>query len=131
MIYGQIEYLLINWLGHLLSLTRSIQTPKRGQVVSLFFHRLIKRCSVDGAFPNMSQIISIYLQKRAYKQSNHWHCQCWNLIKLWVSDPLPVSKLTATHCVKSVCIRNFSGPNVGKYGPEKLRIRTLFSQWVK
>ena len=44
------------------------------------------------------------------------------------------------HCVKSVYIRNFSGPyfpafglnterpNAGKYGPEKLRIRTLFTQ---
>ena len=32
------------------------------------------------------------------------------------------------HYVKSVCIRSFSGPNAGKYGPEKLRIRTLFKQ---
>ena len=37
--------------------------------------------------------------------------------------------------MKSVCIRSFSGqyllvlnPNVGKYGPEKFRIRTLFTQ---
>ena len=35
-----------------------------------------------------------------------------------------------------VCIRSFPGPyfpvyglNTGKYGPEKLRIRTLFTQW--
>ena len=40
------------------------------------------------------------------------------------------------HCVKSVHIRSFFGPyfpafglNTGKYGPEKLRIRTLFTQW--
>ena len=42
------------------------------------------------------------------------------------------------HCVKRVCIRSFSGtyfpafgvniPNAGKYGPEKLRIRTLFTK---
>ena len=52
------------------------------------------------------------------------------------------------HCMKSVCIRSFSGPyfsvfglnterygvilriqpNAGKYGPEKLRIWTLFTQ---
>ena len=32
------------------------------------------------------------------------------------------------HCVKSVRIRSFSGPNAGKYGPEKLRIRTLCTQ---
>ena len=47
-------------------------------------------------------------------------------------------------CVKSVHNRRFSGPhcpafghsylsvfspNAGKYGPEKLRIRTLFTQW--
>ena len=39
-------------------------------------------------------------------------------------------------CVKSEQIRSFSGqcfpvfiPNTGKYGPEKLRIWTLFTQW--
>ena len=32
------------------------------------------------------------------------------------------------HCVKSVRIRSFSGPNVRKYGPEKLRIGTLLTQ---
>ena len=53
--------------------------------------------------------------------------------------------IKSDHCVKSVRIRSFSGlyfptfglnteryfvlsPNVGKYGPEKLRIRTLFTQ---
>ena len=42
--------------------------------------------------------------------------------------------LLASHCVKSVRIRNYSGPylsvfssNAGKYGPELLRIRTLFT----
>ena len=47
------------------------------------------------------------------------------------------------HCVKSVHIRSFSGPyfpafrlnterywNARKYGPEKPRIGTLFTQWV-
>ena len=34
-----------------------------------------------------------------------------------------------SHCLKSVHIRSFSNPNVGKYGPEKLRIRTLFTQY--
>ena len=29
-----------------------------------------------------------------------------------------------------VLIRGFSGPNVGKYGPEKLRIWILFSQYL-
>ena len=33
------------------------------------------------------------------------------------------------NCVKSVRIRSFSGPNARKYRPEKLRIRTLFTQW--
>ena len=39
------------------------------------------------------------------------------------------------HCVKNVRIRNFSGPhfpavvvNTGKNGPEKVLIRTLFTQ---
>ena len=34
--------------------------------------------------------------------------------------------MSGYHCVKSVCIRSFSSPNAGKYGPEKLQIRTLF-----
>ena len=33
------------------------------------------------------------------------------------------------HRVKSVRILSFSGPNTGKYDPEKLRIPTLFTQW--
>ena len=40
------------------------------------------------------------------------------------------------HCVKSVCIRSYSGPhfpvfspNAGKCGPAYLQIRTLFTQW--
>ena len=41
---------------------------------------------------------------------------------------------TEVHCVKAVRIRSFLvifSPNAGKYGPEKLRIRTLFTQrWV-
>ena len=51
-------------------------------------------------------------------------------------------KIAPAHCVKSVRIRSSSGPYfpafglnterysvAGKYGPEKLRIRTLFTQW--
>ena len=38
-------------------------------------------------------------------------------------------RMITTHCVKSVRIRSFSGPNAGKYRLEKLRIRTLFTQW--
>ena len=35
------------------------------------------------------------------------------------------------HCVKSVQIRSFfSGPNTGKCGPEKLRIRKLFMHCI-
>ena len=32
------------------------------------------------------------------------------------------------YCVKRVCIRNYPGPNTKKWGPETLRIRTLFMQ---
>ena len=32
--------------------------------------------------------------------------------------------------VKSVRIRSFSGPNAEKYGPEKLRMRTLHAVFV-
>ena len=44
------------------------------------------------------------------------------------------------YCVKSVRIRSFSGRNfptfglntdAGKHGPEKLQIRTLFTQWKR
>ena len=34
------------------------------------------------------------------------------------------------HRVKNVPIRNFSGPNAGKYGPEKLQIRTPLTHCV-
>ena len=34
----------------------------------------------------------------------------------------------STHYEISARIRNFPGPNAGKYGPEKLRIQTLFTQ---
>ena len=38
------------------------------------------------------------------------------------------------HCVlilsQSVRIRNYSGPNAGKLGPEQLRMRTLFMQCI-
>ena len=44
-------------------------------------------------------------------------------------------KILGLHCVKSARIWSFSGPyfpvfspNAGKYGPEKLRIGTLFTQ---
>ena len=45
-----------------------------------------------------------------------------------------LSYLYHIHCVKSVHIWNFPVfsvfiPNVGKYGPEKLRIQALFTQW--
>ena len=40
-----------------------------------------------------------------------------------------VINLVLTHCVKSVRIRSFSGPYFpAKEGPEKLRIRTLFTE---
>ena len=31
--------------------------------------------------------------------------------------------------MKNVRIRSFSGPDAAKYGPEKIRIRTQFTQW--
>ena len=45
--------------------------------------------------------------------------------------------VAVNHCVKSVRIWSFSGPhfptfglNTGKYGPEKLRTQTLFTQLI-
>ena len=36
------------------------------------------------------------------------------------------------HCVKSARIRSFPGPNFLAFGPERLRIRTLFTQcWLR
>ena len=48
------------------------------------------------------------------------------------SEPLVYVQFTSCvyrSCVKCVRIWSFSGPNVGKYMPEKLRIRTRFTQW--
>ena len=36
--------------------------------------------------------------------------------------------LRVWHCVKSVCIRSYSGPYFPAFRPEQLRIRTLFTQ---
>ena len=36
----------------------------------------------------------------------------------------------AGHCAKSFRIRSFSGPYFLTFGPEKIRIRTLFTQGV-
>ena len=50
---------------------------------------------------------------------------------LSISRFLPkLMKMIDYHYVKSVGIRSFSGPNSGKYGPEKIRIRTLFTQCI-
>ena len=35
------------------------------------------------------------------------------------------------HCVKSVRIRSFSGLYFPAFGPEKLWIQTLFTQWIR
>ena len=64
--------------------------------------------------------------------------------KSWDSEqPLKLNYISITnlkyyHCLKSVHIRSFSGPyfppfglNTGKYGPEKLQIRTRFTQCTK
>ena len=47
------------------------------------------------------------------------------------------AKVFKDHCVKSAKYGVFSGPyfpvfspNAGKYGPEKIRIWTLFTQWM-
>ena len=39
-----------------------------------------------------------------------------------------MTDIISSLCVKSIRIWSFSGPNAGKYGPEKLQIRTLFTQ---
>ena len=39
-----------------------------------------------------------------------------------------MTDIISSLCVKSIHIWSFSGPNAGKYGPEKLQIRTLFTQ---
>ena len=54
----------------------------------------------------------------------------WNLLKSYYGiqqQPLrnTLWKDVSSHCVKSLPIRSSSGPNTAKYGPEKLRIRTL------
>ena len=75
----------------------------------------------------------------------------WRIFLLILQDEkvLLQGKSLSTHCMKSVFIRSFSGPyfsvfglnmerhsylsvfspNTGKYGPEKLQIRTIFTLW--
>ena len=53
----------------------------------------------------------------------HTHLDMYFLSKLFLI-PTQHNK----RCVKSAHTRSFSGPNAGKYGPKKLRIRTLFTQ---
>ena len=78
------------------------------------------------------------------KNSNETHCAIWyhlynqgNLISGIERAPFKLLFLKANHCAKSVPIRTFFGPYfpvfspiTGKYGPEKLRIWTLFAQWM-
>ena len=104
---------------------------QNGRLFSLFFDNLIDKvhCSVDSivvAFPLRSEHHQVeFLKSKQYV-------------------------LLTYHCVKSVRIRSFCGsyfptfglirrgteylaifsPNVGKYGPEKLPIRTLFTQCI-
>ena len=56
--------------------------------------------------------------------------------KFWNSNFRDQVFLWDTHCVRSVPIRIFSGPyfpafglNTERYGTEKIRMRTLFTQW--
>ena len=39
------------------------------------------------------------------------------------------TNLSGHHCAKSVGIRSYSGPHFSAFGPEQLRIPTLFTQW--
>ena len=56
-------------------------------------------------------------------------CYLWKII---IQDSIYTSG-KILHCVKSVRIRSFSGPHFATFGlntaPEKLRIRTLFTQY--
>ena len=54
------------------------------------------------------------------------------LSKLSINETIIITEFffnsTVDYCVKSVLVRSFSGPNAGKYGPEKIRIRALLTQ---
>ena len=54
------------------------------------------------------------------------HLGCFTWFHLVLNALL--KKYIPSHCVKSVRIRSFSGPNAGKYGPENPRIRKPFTQ---
>ena len=66
-------------------------------------------------------ILCLFRRDRNYSFSHIVHAASLHLL-IWI--------WRLFHCVKSVRIRSFSGPNAGKYGPENLRIRTLFTQWL-
>ena len=70
-----------------------------------------------GLFESKVEVLDFYTLKFS---KNETTSEMWDLTR---------------HCVKSVRIRSFSGPyfpgkNAGKYGTEKLRIRTLFTQCI-
>ena len=72
-------------------------------------------------------------EKHLLPHETHSYVSVTVMIKCYFSE-----SFCTYHCVKSVRIRSYSGLyfptfelNTGKYGPEKLRIRTLFTQCNK
>ena len=109
-------------------------------------------CITYGNFRRFLRIWSHSLKKSFME--NFIFCAVWNMMSLYFSNTLnnKFSKTWFYHllqCVKSVRILSYSGPNfppsdlirrdipdlsafsphAGKYGPEKLRIRTLFIKY--
>ena len=129
-----VVFFLINFSWPLFS-----QSTSGGLLLWFFNQRFGKPIRVYTIFVALATLIS-YLENKL-QLSHGPDSNIANILR--VSDNLRHNlQLIIIHCVKSVRIRSFFpcfpafklntsvfSPNVGKYGPEKLRLQTFFTQW--
>ena len=74
-----------------------------------------------GIFGQNQDIALLWGAKKVVYFKRYYRVTTWDL-------KLLVLYKSHFHCVISVRIRSVSGPNAGKYGPEKLQTQTIFPQ---
>ena len=91
-----------------------VKVPQSKKIVNPFQH------SVAFYIETSHLICSVY-------QMTGFFMKCNTGLK-WV-NLVPLLLVLNKYCKKSTLIRSFSGPHFPAFGPEKLQIRTLFTQW--